>query len=389
MAKYRRTLRAVGLVSVVPIATSLSGQSRPPQPRLAYHIPAADSVTVRSRIEFRKAGDQALTFDLYLPPARSQRTNLPIVFLFNGVERAGFKDDPLNVAWGRLLAGAGFAAVGYDAHPQGTTDDFDALLSYLTRERATLGLDPDNVALWAGSANVRSALPLAGEPARGYIRAAVMYYGAADVSHFRLDLPVLLVRVGLDQPSLLRSLDSLVARALAANAPWTVISHPTGEHPFEQSSSLTSRDAIATTIQFLRLNLDTGLQRAIAADLPLARAGAAMQAGDWATAAQAYEELTARSPTDPEMARRLGDARLGAQQFSGAIDAYLRARQLGHWRRADIAIGLISAYAHAGRKADALAEIANLPTAWNKARLLDHPGFAPLRDDPDFIARMR
>src|SRR5262249_23131496 len=146
------------------------------------------------------------------------------------------------------------------------------------------------------------------------------------------------------EPMLLKSLDSLAARALAANAPFTIVAHPTGEHPFERSGSLAAREVVASTVTFLRSNLDPAVQRDVASNLVLARAGQAMQAGDWPAAVAAYEELDRRSPNDAEFARRLGDARLGAGQYSGAIEAYLKARRLGHWRRGDITIGLISAY---------------------------------------------
>jgi 6-phosphofructokinase len=45
------------------------------------------------------------------------------------------------------------------------------------------------------------------------------------VASFRLDLPTLIVRAGLDTPGLNKAIDALIARGLAANAQVSVIAY--------------------------------------------------------------------------------------------------------------------------------------------------------------------
>ena len=296
----------------------------------------------------------------------------------------------LNAGWARLFAASGFAAVTYDSDPSGAEVNFDALVRALAAKGAERGLDLDRVALWAGSSNVSSALPIASDSARHTIRAAVMYYGAAAILRFRADLPIQLIRVGLDQPALLQRQDSLIARALAFNAPIEVINHPSGEHPFEESSSRASARVMESSIAFLRRVLDPSFAGALAGESVRAEAGAASYAGDWVRASRAFQALAEGAPNDAELQRKLGDARLAAGDANGAVMAYLRSRELGHWRLADLAIGLVAAYAQSGRREQAYQEIANFRPTWNKAGILANaPQLAPFRNDPEFIRRMR
>src|SRR5205085_9303279 len=95
-------------------------------------------------------------------------------------------------------------------------------------------------------------VPVATDPARPYVTAAVIYYGTGEVKAFRLDQPILFVRAGLDQPVLMKRMDALLARAFAANAPVEVINHAGGQHPFEMDSSVVSRDIIAGTLEIMK-----------------------------------------------------------------------------------------------------------------------------------------
>ena len=53
-----------------------------------------------------------------------------------------------------------------------------------------------------------------------------MFYGSAPVAEFRLDLPVLYVRAGLDRPGVNRDITTLAALAVSQNAPVTLVNHP-------------------------------------------------------------------------------------------------------------------------------------------------------------------
>jgi len=154
--------------TAILLLTTATGLAAQAQPRLAWHSPAMDSVRVERGGTYRTAAAGPLLYDLYLPPRAT--TALPLVVIFNGVERP-FRDQSLSIAWARALAGSGFAAVAYDSDAGGTRTNFDALLTALGSRR---DIDLDRVGIWAASANVMSAWPLANEPARTTLRAAGM-----------------------------------------------------------------------------------------------------------------------------------------------------------------------------------------------------------------------
>ncbi|HUQ83813.1 MAG TPA: hypothetical protein VM076_21865 [Gemmatimonadaceae bacterium] len=375
-------------VLIIPLAAAASLAAQTPTPRLAFHLPTADSVRVVRDQAYKQGAAGPVRYDLYLP-ARNHATPFPVIVIVNGGQGAQ-RDLSLNVGWARLFAGTGLAAVTYDSDTSGATPNFDALVRVLEREAAARGIDPGRMGLWAGSGNASAALPIASDPSRKYIRTAALYYGAARTTSFRTDLPFQLVRVGLDQPALLHAQDSLIARALAANAPIEIINHPSGEHPFEEAVTRANERVVESTVAFLFHTLAAGFDGALSEQGLRAAAGAAAYAGDWTRAATAFQGLAERAPNDFELQRKLADARLAGGDAAGAIPAYLRSRELGHWRRGDIAIGLIAAYAQSGRREEAYAEISRLPATWNKTVMLaNSPQLAAFRNDPEFVRRMR
>jgi len=70
-------------------------------------------------------------------------------------------------------------------------------------------------------------------------------------------LPMLIVRAGQDQmPNLNRSIDRFVSDALEANLPVSVLNYPAGPHAFDLfDDSASARNAIRTTLEFLRIHL--------------------------------------------------------------------------------------------------------------------------------------
>jgi dienelactone hydrolase len=80
---------------------------------------------------------------------------------------------------------------------------------------------------------VWSALPILEDPRRIAVKAAVLFYGAASILQFRRDLPLLIVRAGLDRPPVNQELTELVSLALKQNVPVTLVNYPSGHHAFE------------------------------------------------------------------------------------------------------------------------------------------------------------
>ena len=375
-----RIYRATSSLFALAVATASLAQT----PRLAYHMPAADSVRVITSQPY----GIATKYDLYLPPGPTDGKVRPIVVMFNGGGGAA-RAQSLNVAWAREIAGIGLAAVTYDGDSAGAVANFNALTRELSRVKSTHSIDPDRIAIWAGSGNASPALSVASDSTRRTIRALVLYYGAGATTSFRRDLPIQIVRAGMDQPGLMREIDAFVARALAANAPISVVNHPSGEHPFEESASRAGASVVESTLAFLYHMVAANHVADIVAEIRRAEAGAAAYSGDWPRAARAFQALSDASPNDAELQRKLGDARLAGGEFNAAAAAYLRSRALGHWRRRDIQIGLIAAYAQRGQREKAFAELDDFPASLDRVRLIaTHPQLAPLRGSSEIAQHL-
>ena len=70
-----------------------------------------------------------------------------------------------------------------------------------------------------------------------------MYYGFADVTIFRPDLPILMVRAGLDRPAVNSRHRGAGSGRHAQNAPLTLLNHSSGAHAFEISTTMQRREA--------------------------------------------------------------------------------------------------------------------------------------------------
>ena len=80
-----------------------------------------------------------------------------------------------------------------------------------------------------------------------------MYYGRATVTSFRLDLPVLYLRAGLDHPDMNAEIVKLASLAALQNAPLTLLNHHTGHHSFETADDDdATRQVIDQTIAFVK-----------------------------------------------------------------------------------------------------------------------------------------
>lgn len=268
---------------------------------------------------------QGRSFDLYRPSGGSV---VPVV-IFANVGGAPYQNWGGYQGWGDAVANAGMAAVLYQASAD-PTGDFDALVAALQKRAAELKIDPSRIVVWSGSANVQVGLPLAMDRKRDYIRGAVVYYGVADVPEIRTDLPVLLVRAGLDTPQLNDPIDRLVGRALAMNAPWSIESYGSGLHAFDifKDNDIT-RLMIERTLAFMKAVTRPEMARAYAVGAEEARIGSAFNRAEWQPVIEWYTRRVAEDANDGESHRRLGIALTGAKRFAEGLEHLEKAWQLG------------------------------------------------------------
>jgi len=133
---------------------------------------------------------------------------------------------------------------------------------------------------------------------RGYIRAAVFYYGVMAGEPARIDLPMLVVRAGHDVPAINKGIDAFAARALAADAQLTLVNYVDGQHAFDLlDDNDQSREVIKQTLDFMKFHLSKSSYEARRVPTPaqfidtLTRQGAQR-------ALQVYAEARKSSPDD-------------------------------------------------------------------------------------------
>ncbi|MFN7949810.1 MAG: alpha/beta hydrolase [Blastocatellia bacterium] len=254
--------------------------------RVVIELPGMDDVMIRRDLEYQRSEAGALTFDLYTPPGVQSDARLPAVVFVTGYSDPGFqrmlgcrlKEMGSYVSWGQLTAASGLVAITYSAVDP--ANDVNALLDYLRQHAAELGIDEQQIGVWACSGNVPNALAVLMQQ-RDELRCAVLCYGlmldtagsanvaeaarmfgfanpgaGRTVSDLPANLPLLIVRAGQDNPQLNETIDSFIKDALACNLPVTFINHPTAPHAFDVlDDSATSREIIRQMLNFMRFHL--------------------------------------------------------------------------------------------------------------------------------------
>jgi hypothetical protein len=206
------------------------------------------------------------------------------------------------------------------------------------------------------------------------------------VTAFRLDLPVLYVRAGLDRPAVNASIAELVWTAVAQNAPVTLLNHAGGHHAFELvDNTASTRDVIDQTLDFVRRATSPAYQSALAASLAEAGAAGFVQTGTFHEAAAAYASLVTAHGDDARLRLAYGEALLGDRQYGTACAEFeqLRGKGLGY---RDLGLPAAEACLKKGNPDAAIAWLASIPPQFRPASLRDDPAFAALRGRPDFQA---
>ena len=256
--------------------------------KVVYQLPGADAVRIQRDVEYRTTDAGPLTMDIYYPPDAGSGAPIPAAVIVLGFSDVGyeafvgctFKEAEFCVDWARLMAASGIAAITYTNREP--IADVHALLAYVRRNAAALGIDENRIGIHASSGNGPLALSVLMQDGTDSLKCAVLFCpytldldgstGVAEATkQWRFvnpnagksledlpqHLPLFIARAGRDEmPHLNDALDRFVANALACNLPMTLANHRTGPHAFDVlDDSETSREVIRQILAFMRFHL--------------------------------------------------------------------------------------------------------------------------------------
>jgi len=274
-----------------------------------------------------------------------------------------------------------------EADEEHAAQSFDQLVAYLQQNEQRLGVDAAQVVVFSCSANARTGVPIITDPNRGYIRGAVVYYGSGEANRFRHDVPVLVVRAGLDVDFLNRAIDRTMADALKLNAPWTLINLAGGHHGFDVfDQDAESRAVIGETLAFVKKALNPEYRAALLQRIPRAEANGLDYSGNWVEAAAAYARMLEKDPTDNFAHWRLAIALAGQGKHRDAIAHFRQALEYGNGNVGWISMAAAKSAMAIGDREAALQFIAKLKGITSMVMAMQkEPLFESLRTDPRYI----
>jgi dienelactone hydrolase len=365
--------------------------------------PPPGVVRVMPDVRFAAVDTTVLAMDVYRP-AKTTTPAPAIIFyaLFEPQERRPRAENDWLKSWARMAAANGIVGIIPDLRKEPGTgnatgparargDDLERAIKHVIENAEQFGVDRERITLFAGSGAVAPALPAVQDPRQGAIKAAVMYYGGAgaSVERFRLDLPLLYVRAGLDSPGMNAAIDRLAAAALAQNAPITVINHHTGYHGFEgRNNDDATMPIVLQTIEFVKRATAPSFQAAIRARQLDALAAGQISARNFKAAASTYAEIMKQRPNDASIRVSYASALLADQQYATACTEL---RQVKPPEYGALLPGT-RACVLAGTPDAAIAFLQTMPKDWVRfaaPRLQADSVFAPLWERTDFRALFR
>lgn len=225
---------------------------------VVYQVPAMNKITVRENIEFKKIGDTSLTLDIYYPVGYDKRKTLPVVIFNNGV---GLMDLPkwrVYKDWAKLMAAHEMIAVNHQSRRSSSLADSEALIDYLVQHAREYNIDPERIGIWTCSANTPVGTRLAHKSRPKNIRALAVYYGNPDsLGQLRQDLPMLIVRAGLDGQFINVGIENFVNHCFQQDTRLEIINYLEGIHAFDvYTNTGESKAVIRRTIEFMKTNLE-------------------------------------------------------------------------------------------------------------------------------------
>src|SRR4051812_27130749 len=344
-------MRRVSMLLLLVIAASAV---RAQEPKFVLPLPN-DSQFSKQSISYSQARDgKPLQMDVYRPKGASAK--MPVAVMLNGVGGDWMRTHPQYTGWGAAVTTVGLAGVVMDSESDAIEKNFDEVVGYLRKHAAELNVDPERVVLYSCSSNVTSGVPIAMSASRPNIKGAVVYYGWGELGSIRRNVPVMLVRAGLDSTQLNKGLSAMFARAVQENAPWSLVNIAGGQHGFDVfDDNEESRSVVKATMEFMRDTVRPEYGQAIAKGQAKAEAAGLLSAEKWPEAVAAYERVTKAEPTDSAAHWRLAQALEHMGQDKRAINEYERALELGNFNRGLISYSAAKLSLKAGDKQRALA----------------------------------
>lgn len=226
--------------------------------KLVYQVPGMKDVKVRSGVEYRKVNDTSLHFDIYYPKDYSTGNLLPLVMFNNGVGAMNMPEWNVYRDWSKLVAANGMIAITHQARTGGRAlEDDEALTDYILAHSSELGIDKSKIALYTCSANSIAGARIAFKTRPQAFKVLVVYYGVIDsLGELRQNLPMLLVRTGMDMPGGNVAMERFIQEAYAQDIPIETINYPEGVHAFDIfQPGEKSEDIIKRTVKFFSDNL--------------------------------------------------------------------------------------------------------------------------------------
>src|SRR5436190_1532023 len=297
-----------------------------------------------------------LKADFYLPSNYKSQRN-PVILFIDGFG-GDFRKWDHYTDWAKFAASEGFIGIVYSSRKDFAKESFENLLSFLPSQSETYFIDLNKISVYAGSGNVLQGLPLANGEKR--IKAALMYYGAAKIEQFRLDMPVLLVRSGLDNIQLNKQLDSLAFKALMANAPYTIINFNTAVHAFENVNDPEIKRVMKASLDFLEMNMRKTWQENFSKKENEVVAMRELYRSTWNTALAAFQLALKNNPANNETERQIGNVYIELKEYDKALKYFNNALEHGNWRQGEIAQKRVYVYAKLNNIDSAVAEMAKL-----------------------------
>lgn len=367
------------------VVSAAAAAAQPPQWRFALPQPATESFSVTRDVQYATSGTESLRMDVFRPRGEAG-ARAPVLIFFNRAFGSEQRNNPFYSAWAQVAAANGLTAILPDLRPEQVAEDFKQLVAHLTQKGAQLGIDPAALAVYAGSGNVSQAFPLVEDPAQTAVKAAVMYYGGAQITEYRRDLPVLFVRAGLDRPDLNRAITTMAALAVTQNAPLTLLNHAAGYHGFETANQDdVTREVMQQTMAFVKRATDPSYQAALKRGEREATAAGHVLTGNAHQAAAVYAELVAARPEDARMRLAYGEALLGDAQFAAACAEFDKLRGKGLGPR-DLGLPAARACMQKGDADAAIAWLRTIPLRFLPLSVAKDPIFGSIQDRPDFKA---